>query len=48
MTVPGPFTLAQLAEDEHYRDEERSVARRAQGGVSVWLDSAVARMRAQS
>jgi 5-methyltetrahydropteroyltriglutamate--homocysteine methyltransferase len=23
VTVPGPFTLAQLAEDEHYRDEER-------------------------
>src|SRR5207249_266377 len=23
VTVPGPFTLAQLAEDEHYREEER-------------------------
>ena len=23
VTVPGPFTLARLAEDEHYRDEER-------------------------
>ncbi len=23
VTVPGPFTLAQLAEDEHYRDESR-------------------------
>jgi 5-methyltetrahydropteroyltriglutamate--homocysteine methyltransferase len=23
VTVPGPFTLAQLAEDEHYRDRER-------------------------
>jgi 5-methyltetrahydropteroyltriglutamate--homocysteine methyltransferase len=23
VTVPGPFTLAQLAEDEHYRDQER-------------------------
>ena len=23
VTLPGPFTLAQLAEDEHYRDEER-------------------------
>ncbi|OGK82290.1 MAG: 5-methyltetrahydropteroyltriglutamate--homocysteine methyltransferase [Candidatus Rokubacteria bacterium GWA2_73_35] len=23
VTVPGPFTLAQLAEDEHYRDEAR-------------------------
>ena len=23
VTVPGPFTLAQLAQDDHYRDEER-------------------------